>query len=174
MPLLKPFTTNSRISASRRVFMLALLLFAVQVSLPAQETGTLEIRYFVSPEYPALARRTLISGDVILRIRVAPPGNVEEISALKSPHKLLEESAMANVFKWKFNSHDAMRTRTVVFHYGFSGSPREREPRTIVTVDFLTPQVFVLVDPPPPLVGDGEFQRVPKSGEKPQKTKEQK
>lgn len=113
------------------------------------------IQYFVSPEYPPLARRMMLSGEVALDVTVEPSGKVSAVKPVRSAHKLLEEGAARTVLQWTFNTDQSQRKRLVLFHYGFSGNPEECRPVTRVTADLLTPRVFVLVDPPPPNLGDG-------------------
>ncbi|MEW5980481.1 MAG: hypothetical protein AB1898_32240, partial [Acidobacteriota bacterium] len=56
------------------------------------------------------------------------------------------------VSKWRFEpvSAPSRQRGHVFFHFGFSGTPRECNPNTVVAVDLETPRLIVTVDPRPP------------------------
>ena len=53
------------------------------------------------PEYPELARRMHVSGDVTLRVEIQPNGSVTEARA-ESGHALLRQAATDAVLHWRF------------------------------------------------------------------------
>lgn len=113
------------------------------------------LTYFVAPEYPRLARQAMLSGDVHLTVTLNPDGVPKEVT-FKAPHDLLGWAAKENVLKWRFDSiyPASIRTRYVVFHYGFREKPRHCDPSTTVGIDIETLNVFVSVDPEPANEGD--------------------
>lgn len=113
----------------------------------------MRVSYFVSPEYPRVARQLMQSGDVALTVTVDTSGRPTEI-VVKTPHVLLGESAKQTVSKWLFVPPSSTSRKHVFFHYGFSGTPRDCNPSTIVTVDLQAPRVTVTVDPLPPFGPD--------------------
>jgi len=55
----------------------------------------------VTPEYPEMARRARIEGNVILEAIINTSGDVENVRVLRSI-PLLDNSAIAAVKKWKY------------------------------------------------------------------------
>lgn len=111
-----------------------------------------QIAHFVAPSYPPLARRTMLSGRVSLELTVDRQGVVIKSRERGEPaHPLLAQEARACVGEWKFQPADGGRKAFVTLYYGFSGERRERDPRTVVKVDFedASIRVFVTTDPPP-------------------------
>ena len=53
------------------------------------------------PEYPELARRMHVSGDVMLRIEIQPNGTVI-VARVESGHALLRQAATDAVLHWRF------------------------------------------------------------------------
>jgi len=122
----------------------------------------MRISYFVAPEFPRVARQLMQSGDVVLTVTVDASGTPTNI-AVQAPHVLLGESAKETVSKWRFIPPPFTAKNTIFFHYGFSGTPRECNPSTVVTVDLHTPRVTVTVDPLPPF-GPDAFPETKKPG----------
>lgn len=149
------FTINYGINVSRLVALLCLVIAGVTgILLPAQQTPEdLQVSYFVAPEYPPLAKQAMQSGDVTLTITVDPSGKVTHVLA-HSPHSLLSGSAREVLAQWRFVPGTKVRKGTVFFHYGFSGVPRDCNPRTVVAADLRTPRVTITVDPLPPFEPD--------------------
>ena len=54
------------------------------------------------PEYPAIARRMGVQGDVIVRATITPEGDVTDIVVVRSI-RLLDEAAVEAVRQWKFD-----------------------------------------------------------------------
>ena len=135
--------------------LLILLLGALGRSQNVQEG--LEVRYFVSPEYPRLARQAMMSGDVVLTVTVDASGKPTDVS-VKGPYALLEEGAKATVSKWRFNAVTPhfTRKRHVFIHYSFSGNARDCDPSTIVAADLESLRIIVTVDPLLPFQGDSD------------------
>jgi periplasmic protein TonB len=76
----------------------------------------------VTPEYPELARRARISGNVVLEIRVDEEGNITEVKVL-SGHPLLVDAALKAAGHWKYSPTllngepvPVISTVTMVFH----------------------------------------------------------
>lgn len=113
----------------------------------------MRVLYFVAPEYPRVARQLMQSGDVVLTVTVDASGKPTDI-VVQAPHVILGESAKEMVPKWRFAPPPSVRKNSVFFHYGFSGTPRECNPSTILTVDLQAPRVTVTVDPLPPFGPD--------------------
>jgi len=113
------------------------------------------ISYFVSPAYPPLARQAMQSGDVTLTVTVDASGKPTDI-VVNTPYPLLGGPTKETVSQWRFAPVPPPSTRKcqVFFHFGFSGTPRECNPNTVVAVDLETPRVIVTVDPRPPFAPD--------------------
>jgi TonB family protein len=147
------FTESFRIIAGRLFIIIPLFLLA---ALGQSERGTpedMKISYFVSPEYPPLARQAMQSGDVVLTVTVDTSGRPTDID-VKAPYVLLGESAKQTVSNWRFVPPSSTSKKHVFFHYGFSATPRECNPRTVVAVDMQDPRLIVTVDPRPPFGSD--------------------
>jgi protein TonB len=71
----------------------------------------------VIPEYPAIARHALITGDVEIEIIISEEGNV--ISArILSGHALLQQAALSAARMWKFKptllNHEPVKVQGVL------------------------------------------------------------
>lgn len=117
--------------------------------------GNLRVTYFVSPEYPRLARQAMQSGDVVLTVTVDASGKPTDV-AVQAPYPLLAGPAKETVLKWRFAPVPPPSSRKghVFFHFSFSGTPRECDPSTIVAADLEARRVIVTVDPRPPFAPD--------------------
>jgi TonB family protein len=106
------------------------------------------LAHFVAPLYPPLARQAMISGDVVLRLDVAPDGKIIELKGEASPHPLLLQEAKAAVRQWEFQEWPREHSVSVTIHFGFSGISRESTPTTLVKADFAasTIRVYVTID----------------------------
>ncbi len=86
--------------------------------LPWQEAEKL-LEHRVEPDYPEPARLQQIQGDVVLEVRAAPDGSVQNVS-LVSGHPLLADAAVAATKQWHFKPYRingkpvAMQTRVVL------------------------------------------------------------
>jgi protein TonB len=75
---------------------------------PAATTVTalsreVEYLYNPPPDYPRRARRLGLEGEVLIRTRILPNGESDElVLAHSSGHALLDQAAMAAVRKWRF------------------------------------------------------------------------
>ena len=58
----------------------------------------------VEPEYPELAKRTRVSGMVILEVIVSEAGTVEDVTVIRG-HPLLNEAAIRAVRQWKYSPY---------------------------------------------------------------------
>jgi TonB family protein len=129
--------------------LLSVLLFSL--AMPDDPpAGVPQIRHFVSPHYPPLARTAGVSGRVTLKLTVDAEGNVSAVSTESSPHPLLEQEARGAVQRWKFDAGGNGRRAYVDLYYAFSGKTSEY-PRVNVSADFAAPsvRVFITTDPPP-------------------------
>lgn len=106
------------------------------------------LAHFVAPAYPALARQTMISGQVVLRLYVGADGKIHEVKEEMSPHPLLTQEAKATVRQWEFQSWPRSHSVSVTVYFGFSGATRESNPITKVKADFAasTIRVYVTTD----------------------------
>jgi TonB family protein len=148
------FKKNFRSTASR-VFFLSAPLILVLATLGHSQDGELRVSYFVSPQYPPLARQAMQSGDVTLTVTVDASGKPTDI-AVDAPYTLLGGPAKETVSKWRFVPVPPPSSRKgyVFFHYSFSGTPRECNPSTIVAADLENRRVIITVDPRPPFGPD--------------------
>lgn len=121
----------------------------------APNEGDLRVIYFVSPEYPPLARQAMQSGDVVLTLTVDASGKPTDV-AVQTPYPLLGGPAKETVLKWRFAPVPPPSSRKghVFLHFGFSGTPRECNPSTVVAADLERRRVIVTVDPLPPFGPD--------------------
>lgn len=111
-----------------------------------------DLEYFVVPDYPPLARRGRISGDVVVEFTVGRNGRVSEVS-MRGAHALLTEAVQETLSRWRFVPIASPRRQVVSFHYGFSPERRECEAKTVVGADL--PDVWTITtDIPPPNQGD--------------------
>ncbi len=135
--------------------MLPLLLWALGLVAP-QDAQVRQVEYFVAPQYPPLARRATISGQVALKVTVSPLGNPAKISVASSSHPMLSDSAREAVEQWKYALGPEESVVGVSVIYGFSGAHRETDPKTIVRADFLgvASRVFVTTDSVSPVQVD--------------------
>jgi TonB family protein len=107
-----------------------------------------QIKHFVSPEYPPLARRAGLSGQTTFRLTVNNDGRVAA-STESASHPLLAEHAKACVEKWTFTPGVRSGTISVRLYFGFAGKPVESDPKTAVTADFAGSSVSVYVTTSP-------------------------
>ncbi|MCB9066672.1 MAG: TonB family protein [Calditrichia bacterium] len=61
-----------------------------------------EVLHQVTPDYPELAKRAGIEGQVVVKVLINTVGNVEKVEILKS-HPLLDEAALAAARQFKFS-----------------------------------------------------------------------
>jgi TonB family protein len=149
------FSKNFKSTASRIFLLFTLLILALAVLGLSQDDGPLRVYYFVSPEFPPLARQAMMSGDVMLTVTVDASGKPTDIAA-KAPYGLLGGPAKEIVERWRFNPVAPPSTRRgyVFIHYSFSGTTRDCNPRTIVAADLENLRVIVTVDPRLPFDGE--------------------
>ena len=129
-----------------------LLLFTSLLWIASPMVAQLpQITHFVAPQFPPLARRATVSGQVVLKATVGPTGKIVRVAAESSAHPLLTESATAAVNEWAFSSGGSGRIVTINVIYGFSGKVRAADPITTVGADFgnLAVRVYVTTDPYP-------------------------
>ena len=136
-------------------FVLGCLILVSSARGQTTNDGDLRVTYFVSPEYPRLARQAMQSGDVVLTVTVDASGKPTDV-AVQAPYPLLGGPAKETVLKWRFSPVPPPSSRKghVFFHFSFSGTPRECNPSTIVAADLEGRRVIVTVDPPPPFAPD--------------------
>jgi TonB family protein len=149
------FSQNLRNGVNRLLFVFIVIMMQFGVIGFGQDDGALRVSYFVSPEYPRLARQAMMSGDVALTVTVDAAGTPKDI-VFKAPYALLGEGAKEAVSKWRFNPALPSSTRKgfVFIHYSFSGTPRDCNPSTVVAADLENMRVIVTVDPRPPFDPD--------------------
>jgi TonB family protein len=68
------------------------------------------------PEYPALALRMRVEGNVSLEAEVDAAGNVGEVKVL-SGHPLLRPAAVQCLKKWKYEPASGKTVEPVVFNF---------------------------------------------------------
>ena len=61
-----------------------------------------ELIYLPTPEYPELARKAQIEGDVVLLLRINEKGNVIGVRVKESVHPLIDEAAIKVAWRAKF------------------------------------------------------------------------
>ena len=147
-------TLKQHIRAASTVVLLGLIVVLAALGQSTND-GDLRVTYFVSPEYPRLARQAMQSGDVVLTVTVDASGKPTDV-AVQAPHALLAGPAKETVLKWRFAPVPPPSSRKgyVFFHFSFSGTPRECNPSTVVTADLQARRVIVTVDPLPPFAPD--------------------
>lgn len=110
-----------------------------------------QLKRFVSPQYPPLARQVTISGQVALKAKVGQNGDVVNVEVVRSAHPMLTQSAIAAVKEWEFEpgrGERPERIASVLVIYGLSGIVRASNPKTTIAADFehLSVRVFVTTD----------------------------
>lgn len=82
-----------------------------------EEKPELLQQYYVRPEYPEIARKAGIEGQVVLELVIDTTGFVIDIKVIKSLHELLDEAAVRSASKWRFKPgrqrDKAVRVRVV-------------------------------------------------------------
>ena len=153
--LRKSFERLNRVTVTISSLFVLGSLILVPVRGQTTNDGDLRVTYFVSPEYPRLARQAMQSGDVVLTVTVDASGKPTDV-AVQAPHPLLEGPAKETVLKWRFSPVPPPSSRKghVFFHFSFSGTPRECNPSTVVAADLERRRVIVTVDPLPPFPPD--------------------
>lgn len=144
----KIFKQNLKSIANKLFLFSSFVILAFAVSVQGQVEEPLRVSYFISPEYPRLARQAMMSGDVVLTVTVDATGTPKDI-VFKAPYPLLGEYAKEAVSKWRFNPVSPPSTRKgfVFIHYSFSGTTRDCDPSTVVAADLENLRVIVTVDP---------------------------
>jgi len=79
----------------------------------------------VEPQYPEEARQQQIQGPVVLDVRIAPDGSVQEVGVVSGP-PLLADAAINAVKQWRFRPHTS------------HGVPAEMQTR--ITLNFKLPE----------------------------------
>jgi Ca-activated chloride channel family protein len=72
------------------------------VSVSVEEATDPVLERKVAPTYPDIARRAQVAGTVVLRARVSPAGDVEDVTVVSSI-PALDHAAMAAVRRWKYS-----------------------------------------------------------------------
>lgn len=80
------------------------------------------VKYFVVPDYPLLARRTGKQGTVIARLAINAAGDVDEVK-IQSGDPLLTGPATPTLKKWKFASTGAAQSASVSVTFALAGNP---------------------------------------------------
>jgi TonB family protein len=98
----------------------------LRVGANAQES---KLIYRVGPEYPELAKRARISGNVVLVVTVNEEGLVSEVRVVNG-HPLLNEAAISAVKQWRYSPTllngvpvPVMATVTVIFNFSDGQNP---------------------------------------------------
>jgi len=86
-----------------------------------------EARVRINALYPVIAKKTLISGDVLVEVRITKSGDVEFAHAFRGPRELRQAAAEA-ASRWRFypasrDGRDAEYSETIVFHFLASPYP---------------------------------------------------
>ena len=130
-----------------RVFWLGVLLCgvivvgssAVVLSRNQNESRKLQIPIIsaVAPRYPVLAVASNTSGEVAVRVKVAPDGHVRSASAIQG-HRLLRSEAEKAARRWQFASLASRSERTTSLRFMFRILPEET-PEEELTAVFTMP-----------------------------------
>lgn len=67
-----------------------------------EEKPELLQKYYVLPEYPEIARKAGIEGQVVLELVIDTSGLVIDIKVVKSLHELLDEAAVKAAHRWRY------------------------------------------------------------------------
>lgn len=57
----------------------------------------------VQPDYPAIARRSRLEGEVVLRAVVGPDGSVSTVAVVRSTNRLFDGAAIDAVRQWRYS-----------------------------------------------------------------------
>ena len=81
----------------------------LQITTPTDATSTAPVRrefkpaYRVEPSYPRQAQKDGMNGAVVVRLHVAPAGNVTRVEIVSSSNRLFDREAVRALSQWKFN-----------------------------------------------------------------------
>jgi TonB family protein len=80
------------------------------------------VRYFVAPDYPPLARQAGKQGTVIARLAIDPAGNIDEVK-IPSGDPLLTGPVIQILKNWKFAPTGATQTASVSVTFALASHP---------------------------------------------------
>lgn len=93
-----------------------ILCLTLLVALGLAENAERKNLVRVDPEYPELAQKMNLHGNVKLKLWVAPNGAVGRVEYIGG-HPVLAEPALACVKKWKFEAAPKETTQVVEFKF---------------------------------------------------------
>ena len=132
----------------------AVALLLLQPSLVGRESAP-KVKLAVAPKYPALTLAGRVYGQVIIRVKISPSGDVTDASVIEG-HPMLRESALLAAREWKFApSRIEERATTLKFNFVVLSDMAPLNSQVI----FLPPNGFeIRQKPPAPGVQDGNGQ----------------
>lgn len=74
-----------------------------------------------APEYPPIARRYNLSGEVIARLTIEPDGHVAKAEILHSPADVLSEAVTQTVLRWQYKELPVRTEGTVQIPFQLTG-----------------------------------------------------
>lgn len=136
--------------SSVRSTLFGLVLLLLWTITPAQTQSTTEspqdpvVRRARAPDYPELAIRARIEGDVRVKVTVDGLGQVI-LARLVQGHPLLSSAALAAAEEWKFNPA-AQADRSTILTFSFHHTPTESDD-PLGTRKFIPPYQMVVKPP---------------------------
>jgi len=129
----------------------AVALLLLQPSLVGRESATV-VKVAVAPKYPPLTLAGRVCGEVAIRVKIGPSGDVTDASVVEG-HPMLREASLTAARQWKFASGPAS-PRATTLKFNFVVLPETAQLASQVI--FRPPNGFeIRQKPPSPEVQDG-------------------
>jgi TonB family protein len=117
-----------------KTLIVILMLCSLAVSPISRENplpSTVDVKFAVSPDYPAVAITANIPGDVLIRVTLGANGDVLETEFVSGP-TLLRKAALDAARRWKFEK-TAKETKAQLT-FSFRMMPRDTPPEAMTPV----------------------------------------
>jgi TonB family protein len=129
----------------------AVALLLLQPSLVGRESAP-KVKLAVAPKYPSLTLAGRVYGQVTIRVKISPSGDVNDANVIEG-HPMLRESALLAARQWKF-AQSKIEERATTLKFNFVVLP-DTAPLSSEVI-FLPPNGFeIRQKPPAPGVQDG-------------------
>jgi TonB family protein len=102
--------------AGLRLIQAAALALMVVLAVPSRAADDRAIKSRVAPNYPEIAKRMKVTGEVKLTVTVDASGKVIDVKPLSGNH-ILSEAAEEAVRKWKFEPGSGASTVEVAVNF---------------------------------------------------------
>ena len=121
------------------VFVLVLVALSSAEVQTSERQPSIEVRHFIAPDYPQMARVARLEGDVKTTVLVGVDGKVRSLT-LTSGYPLLRPAVEAVIKEWTFEPPSRVTTTDITIQFRLDCSAR-------VTADF--PEIVRISACPP-------------------------